>query len=279
MTAKERIRRRVAIGAGATCIAALAGGLLLWAPGGGDDESGGDAKGAELSSAQRSRADQMVSVFENGTTKVQYGYAENLHDGRGITAGRIGFTTSDGDALTVIQAYTEKVPDNPLASFVPELKRLKEDNSGDTEGLPEGKYIAAWKKASEDADFREIQDQQVDKRYYGPAMREADLARAELYDTAVQHGTGSDADSLHALVTRTTEKVGTVGEAGEKEWLGAFLTTRAKDLTSPANTATADEWKRSVDRVEAVRRLARSGDYDLDGSHQLVAFGETYTLS
>ena len=38
-------------------------------------------------------ADELVSAFENSTTEVQYGYAENLGDGRGVTAGRAGFTT------------------------------------------------------------------------------------------------------------------------------------------------------------------------------------------
>jgi hypothetical protein len=41
-------------------------------------------------------ADQMVSVFENETTSLQYGYIENLNDGRGYTAGRAGFVTRDG---------------------------------------------------------------------------------------------------------------------------------------------------------------------------------------
>ncbi|MFD9908218.1 chitosanase [Streptomyces sp. NPDC059063] len=291
-------RRRVA--AAAVCLAALTAlvGLLLWASGrdGKDDGGGGGYQGdgaatgaglsdAGLSDAQRRRADQMVSAFENGTTRIQYGYAENLHDGRGITAGRIGFTTSDGDALKVIRAYTHKVRDNPLARFIPELERLERENSGATDGLPQARYVAAWKKAAEDPDFREVQDQQVDRRYYGPAMRAADraglttpLARAELYDTAVQHGTGRDPDGLHALVDRTTEKVGTAAEAGEKRWLDAFLRVRAADLRSPANTGTADEWQDSVDRVAAVRRIAARGNYDLEGPVRLSVFGDTYTL-
>ncbi|GAA2097602.1 chitosanase [Streptomyces albiaxialis] len=294
MTARGHIRRRATVTT--ACLAVLGGGLLLGGCGNGDD--GGDArpgkgKGAEetrearatLSEAQRSRADQMVSVFENGTTEPQYAYAENLGDGRGVTAGRIGFTTSDGDALTVVRAYAKAVPGNPLARFVPELERLRKANSEDTEGLPEERYVAAWKRAAKDEEFREIQDRQIDRRYYDPAMREADrvglktpLARAELYDTAVQHGAGHDPDSLHALVRRTTKKAGTVAEAGEKKWLDTFLSTRAANLRSPSNEATADEWKKSVDRVEAFRRLADDGNYDLDGPYELKAFGGTYDV-
>ena len=52
-----------------------------------------------LNPEQRHRADALISIFENGTPKIQYGYAENIRDGRGITAGRAGFTTATGDAL------------------------------------------------------------------------------------------------------------------------------------------------------------------------------------
>src|SRR5579862_8416717 len=50
-----------------------------------------------LTSAQRRRADQIISVFENDTIELQYGYTEELDDGRGLTAGRAGFTTATGD--------------------------------------------------------------------------------------------------------------------------------------------------------------------------------------
>ena len=294
MTARAHKRRHVTVTAGAALLAVLGGGLLLGGCGNGEDGGSDGRRGqaketregrATLSEQQRHRADQMVSVFENGTTKPQYAYAENHGDGRGVTAGRIGFTTSDGDALTVVRTYTKAEPGNPLARFVPELERLRKANSEDTDGLPEDRYVAAWKRAAHDRAFRRAQDEQIDRRYYDPAMREADraglrtpLARAELYDTAVQHGAGTDPDSLHALVRRTTKKAGTVEEAGEKKWLDTFLSTRAANLRSPSNSATAEEWKESVDRVEAVRRLADRGNYDLEGPYRLKAFGGSYTI-
>ncbi|WP_442815518.1 chitosanase [Streptomyces sp. NBC_01207] len=50
----------------------------------------------------------------------------NIRDGSGVTAGRAGFTTSDGDALKVTEAYTIRSPDNPLSRFIPELRRLED---------------------------------------------------------------------------------------------------------------------------------------------------------
>ncbi|MFF7586035.1 chitosanase [Kitasatospora purpeofusca] len=238
-----------------------------------------------LTPDQRRRADQLISVFENSTTELQYGYAENINDGRGVTAGRAGFTTNDGDALKVITAYTEQVPDNPLAAFVPELTRLAEAGSGDTGGLPEKDYIAAWQEAAQDPAFRAVQDAQVDQRYFAPAMNQAAragvttaLGRAELYDASIQHGNGTEYDALPALVARTNARVGTASEAGQAVWLDTFFDVRVDDLTNPANTDTAAEWRQSVDRVEALRRLARSGNYDLAGPFTVTAFGSTYTI-
>ncbi|MFJ9693869.1 chitosanase [Kitasatospora sp. NPDC101183] len=239
-----------------------------------------------LSPDQRRRADQLISVFENSTTVIQYAYAENINDGRGVTAGRAGFTTNDGDALKVVRAYTAVSPDNPLARFIPELERLAAAGSGDTSGLPEADYIAAWQQAAQDPAFRQVQDDQVDQRYFSPAMDQADrlglttaLARAELYDASIQHGNGSEYDALPALVSRTTAKVGSPSAAGEKAWLDAFFDVRVDDLTNPANSSTAEEWRKSVDRVECLRRIAATGNYDLDGPLTVTAFGSSYAIA
>ncbi|MFJ9608080.1 chitosanase [Kitasatospora sp. NPDC101176] len=239
-----------------------------------------------LTADQRRRADQLISIFENSTTEIQYGYAENIDDGRGVTAGRAGFTTNDGDALKVVRAYTAVSPDNPLARFIPELERLASAGSGDTSGLPEAEYVAAWKRSAEDAVFRQVQDDQVEQRYFTPAMDQADrlglttaLARAELYDASVQHGNGGEYDALPALIARTGAKAGSPAVAGEAAWLEAFFEVRIDDLTNPANSSTAGEWRKSVDRVECLRRIAATGNVDLDGPLAVTAFGSAYTVA
>ncbi|MEU6124473.1 chitosanase [Streptomyces sp. NPDC047123] len=291
-------------------VAALGLGPAACGTGGGDGGRSGDGRSngdASLTAEQRRRADQLVSVFENGTTRIQYAYAENLHDGRGVTAGRAGFTTDDGDALEVVRAYTEQVPDNPLARFLPALERHADGGGngngngdaaeggeeeaggsgdpGDSAAVPDDAYIVAWKRAAADPAFREVQDAQVDARYFDPALRAArkaglssPLALAELYDASIQHGNGTDGDSLPALVKRTTAKVGTPAEAGEKKWLDAFFDVRVHDLRHPVNTGTAKEWRASVDRVEAVRRIAANGNDDLDGPFTVTAFGSAHTI-
>jgi len=241
--------------------------------------------GGGLTADQRRRADQLISVFENSTTVIQYAYAENINDGRGVTAGRAGFTTSDGDALQVIQAYTAQVPDNVLAKYIPQLQTLAAAGSGDTSGLPEASYIADWQQAATDPIFQQIQDSQVNQRYFAPAMADADqlglttpLARAELYDASIQHGNGSDFDGLPALISRTNAAVGTPAAVGEAAWLDAFFNVRIGDLQNPAKTSTQAEWSQSVDRVECLRRIAATNNYNLNGPLTITAFGSSYTL-
>ena len=238
-----------------------------------------------LSADQRRRVDQLISTFENSTTEIDYAYAQNIGDGRGVTAGRAGFTTATCDAAQVIRKYTETVPQNDLARFLAELDRLCDTSSDDTSGLPEGDYIAAWTAAAKDGAFRAAQDAVVDAEYYTPAMQLADqlglrsaVARAELYDTALQHGVGDDPDGLPALLQRTTDRVGTPEAAGEPAWLDAFFDVRLEDLTNPANQATAEEWSESTDRVACIRTIADAGNVELDGPITCTVYGDTFTI-
>jgi chitosanase len=51
---------------------------------------------------------ELVSSAENSSLdwKAQYKYIEDIHDGRGYTAGIIGFCSGTGDMLELVQHYT-----------------------------------------------------------------------------------------------------------------------------------------------------------------------------
>jgi chitosanase len=238
-----------------------------------------------LTEDQRRRADQLVSVFENSTTEIQYAYAEDLGDGRGITSGRAGFTTATCDAEVVVERYAAAVPEAPLAGFLPELDRLCAEGSDDTSGLPADAYIEAWVDAAGDPAFRAVQDEVVDETYFLPAMALADdlglataLARAQLYDAGIQHGIGDDPGGLPAIIERTTAAVGDPAAAGEPEWLDEFLRQRIATLEDPADEATAEAWGASVSRVECFQAIATTGDLDLDGPVECTVFGDEFTI-
>ena len=225
-----------------------------------------------LTAEQKRRAEQFTSIFENDTIELQYDYVENIDDGRGFTCGRAGFTTATGDALQVVQLYTNKKSDNPLAKYLPELKRLAEKGSANTDNL--GGFENAWKKAAKDSAFRAVQDAVVDELYYQPSAKRADaaglkfaLSRAVLYDTIIQHGEGDDPDGLPALLKRTENQAGGTPKKGidEKQWLKTFLKVRRADLLDPYNKDTKEEWSQSVDRCDAFSEILNNGNLDLRG--------------
>lgn len=230
-----------------------------------------------LNPIQKNHADQLISLFENDTIVLQYGYAEHLNDGRGITCGRAGFTTGTGDAYDVVKRYTERVPNNKLAKYLPELKRLNTaNNSGNVSGLKG--FIKDWSSLGKDITFRAVQDEIVNKLYYNPSVAYSNnlklntpLARAVIYDTIIQHGDGGDFDGLPAIINRTNKAVGGTPKQGidEKKWLAKFLDIRRSDLKNPANKSTKKEWSQSVGRVDVFKYIAAKGNYDLVGPLQI----------
>jgi chitosanase len=135
--------------------------------------------------------------------------------------------------------------------------------------------------------FRAVQDRTADRLTFEPALAAArrlglrtPLGVAVLYDTAVQHGTGSDPDGLPAILARTTRAVRADPAAGatEKAWLQAFLDVRADDLRNPHDKDSQQVWTESVDRVEALRRLVTTNNYHLAPPVKLRVFGDEYVL-
>jgi chitosanase len=205
---------------------------------------------APLTGLRKHRAEQLINLFENGSTESHYDYVESLHDGRGITAGKVGFTTANADRL----------------------RELAEEESDSTAGL--NGFTKAWKVAARDAVFRKVQDDVTDRIYYQPAMRHARklglqtaLAQAAIYDTIIQHGDGEDPDSLSAILERTNQVVGGTPARGvdEEIWLENFLKMRRKDLAHAYDENTRAEWSQSVGRCDVFMMLAEQRNYNLSG--------------
>src|ERR1700754_342085 len=74
---------------------------------------------------------QLVSSAENSTLewRRQYTYLEDIGDGRGYTGGIIGFCSGTGDMLVVVRRYTRAEPHNPLARFLPAVRRVNGSDS------------------------------------------------------------------------------------------------------------------------------------------------------
>ena len=244
-------------------------------------------QGSDVSFTTETRliADQIISVFENATPVIQYDYIENIHDGRGYTAGRAGFTTATCDLLEVVNRYTAKFPSNNLVSFIPRLQVLCNTNDSSVTGL--SALPQAWATASKDAVFKQIQDDVVNDFYFNPALKYAQkigakyqLTLLNIYDACIQHGDGTDADGLAAMLERTRVAVGGNPANGvdEVKWLDAFMTVRKNTLLNPANKESAEAWKESVYRVDALRKVYDEQNFTMKSPFKLIVWGTTFVL-
>ncbi len=245
-----------------------------------------------LTSLQKQKAEALTSIWENGTTVLQYGYCENIDDGRGYTSGRAGFCTGTGDAVDVVRCLDGKVGKNALSKYLAPLDALTAaqqasgEDQADTSKLDAvGKYCTDWsavfKAPATGAAFRECQDSVVTKLYFEPALDRARrwgvvsaLTIAELYDAEINHGE-EGVDTLIADANSDTgngaQKTATapLSRQAESAWLAAFLTRRVKTLQADAT------WRDAVDRVATYEQMRRAGDFDLAGPIRTNAKAKT----
>ena len=112
----------------------------------------------------------IVSSAENSSLdfKAQYAFIKDIGDGRGYTAGVIGFTSGTGDMLEVVKRYIALKPiDNPLAKYLPALEKV--NGTPSHKGLGK-KFVNAWRLAARDKEMFLAQDSVLDAMYYNPAL-------------------------------------------------------------------------------------------------------------
>lgn len=239
-----------------------------------------------LTESEKLRLQRITSIFENGAPNFQYGYIENLHDGRGYTAGRVGFCTGTRDLLEVIKLYEQKRPNNALTPFIPILIRLGETWSGDVSALKG--FVRAWKLSAKDPFFRESQDEVVDEMYYNPAMESArknnirlPMGKAIIYDTGIMHGIGEGADGLFALEEKTRVTFcqiephpdpSCLPQTVEQEfsWLHIFLAIRKQNLLNPANQESQAEWAQNAVRADDLVHLLETYNGQIPKATDLI---------
>ncbi|ORX74423.1 lysozyme-like protein, partial [Linderina pennispora] len=149
---------------------------------------------AAMSACSKKIALQLTNIYENGDTAFHYDYCENIKDGRGYTAGIAGFCTWHFGCLGC-----------PAG--------LPQDDwrQGRVQQRPGGLLLVWGKLGKSDAKFRKAQDNVRDSMYFNPSQKLADklgatldVTRAQLYDTTIQHGEGTDPDSVGALIKKTS---------------------------------------------------------------------------
>lgn len=226
------------------------------------------------STTKKEYAMQIVSSAENSSTlwRAQYAYIEDIHDGRGYTAGIIGFCSGTGDMLELVQDYSKNFPSNGLAKYLPALRSV--NGSSSHVGLDPG-FPADWAKEAGVPAFQAAQDKERDDVYFNPSVAQgkADglhaLGQFAYYEAAVVHGF----DGMMGVRTRAMNRALTPAQGGDETvYLNAFLDERVVEMKK--EPAHAD-----VSRIETAQRVwLRAGNLDLNAPLAWKVYGDPYSI-
>jgi chitosanase len=214
---------------------------------------------------------ELVSSAENSTLdwKSQYGYIEDIGDGRGYTAGIIGFCSGTGDMLDLVELYTDRKPGNVLAKYLPALRKV--NGSDSHSGL--GGYPSAWKTAAKDKVFQTAQNDERDRVYFNPAVSQGKkdglgtLGQFIYYDAMVMHG------GIGSIRNRALKKAKPPSQGGDEvKYLNAFLDERVVEMKK-------EEAHSDTSRVDTEQRVfLKKGNLDLHTPLDWKVYGDSYHI-
>ncbi|WP_305787511.1 chitosanase [Symbioplanes lichenis] len=217
---------------------------------------------------------QIVSAAENSSLdwRAQFRYIEDIEDGRGYTAGIIGFCSGTGDMLELVEAYTATKPGNVLAKYLPALRSV--DGTDSHAGL-DPNFPADWRTAAADPVFQAAQESERDRVYFNPSVRDGKsdgvraLGQFIYYDAAVMHGY----EGMRSIRTRALRKAKPPAQGGtETAWLNAFLDERVAEMKK-------EEAHSDTTRVDTAQRVfLRNGNLDLNTPLDFSVYGDSFHI-
>ncbi|MFF8731857.1 chitosanase [Streptomyces sp. NPDC015171] len=266
-----RLSRRAVVAA----LGAVASGALLGALPAGTARAA--APGLD-DPAKKEIAMKLVSSAENSSLdwKAQYQYIEDIDDGRGYTAGIIGFCSGTGDMLDLVQLYTDRKPGNVLAKYLSALRKV---NGTDSHSGLDPNYPKDWRKAAQDTAFQQAQNDERDRVYFNPAVAQGKtdqlraLGQFIYYDAIVMHGDGDDATSFRNIRNRALRTAKPPAQGGnETTYLNAFLDARVWAMKQ-------EEAHSDTSRVDTEQRVfLRNGNLDLNTPLDWKVYGDSYHI-
>ena len=224
--------------------------------------------------AKKEVAMKLVSAAENSSLdwRAQFRYIEDIGDGRGYTAGIIGFCSGTGDMLELVERYTQTKPNNVLAKYLPALRQV--DGSDSHAGL-DPNYPADWRTAAADSVFQAAQESERDRVYFNPSVRDAKndgvraLGQFAYYDAAVMHGY----EGMRSIRSAALRNAVPPSQGGtEATWLNAFLNARVAEMKK-------EEAHSDTSRVDTAQRVfLNNGNFDLNTPLVFAVYGEQFRI-
>jgi chitosanase len=235
----------------------------------------GGNTGAHLDDpAKKDIAMQIVSAAENSSLdwRAQFSYIEDIGDGRGYTAGIVGFCSGTGDMLELVEGYTATKPGNVLAKYLPALRAV--NGTASHAGL-DPDFTRDWRIAAADPVFQGAQESVRDRLYFNPSVRDgkADgvgvLGQFAYYDAAVMHGY-SGMRAVRSAALRVARPPAQGGDEGA--WLHAFLDARVAEMKT-------EEAHSDTSRVDTAQRVFLNGsNFDLNTPLVFSVYGDRFRI-
>jgi chitosanase len=235
--------------------------------------------GSDLNDPRKKEyAMELVSSAENSSLdwKAQYKYIEDIGDGRGYTAGIIGFCSGTGDMLDLVELYAQRKPGNVLEKYLPALRRVNGTDSH--AGLDPG-YPGDWRTAAKDPVFQQAQNDERDRVYFNPAVSQAKadglpaLGQFIYYDAIVMHGPGTDPVSFGGIRATAIRKAKPPSQGGDLvTYLNAFLDARKAAMKT-------EEAHSDTSRVDTEQRVfLNERNFDLNPPLRWHVYGDPYEI-
>ncbi len=215
--------------------------------------------------AKKEIAMQVVGTneYSDPDWRRQYHEIADIEDGRGYTAGIVGFCSGTGDMLDLVSYYTSTTPGNVLAQYIEALDAVNGTESHD--GL-DPTFVPDWKTAATDLAFQDAQDHERDETYFNPAVAQGKsdgigtLGQFIYYDALVMHGPGEQHDAFGGMRLAAMENAPTPAQGGdEAAFLAAFLDVRREVMLDEP------DHEHNIDRIDTEQLVwLEEGNLNLD---------------
>lgn len=168
---------------------------------------------------------------------------------------------------------------NPATSSPGICSTLRRVDGSDSHDGLDPNFPGDWRKAARDAAFQQAQNDERDRVYFNPAVRQgkADglrvLGQFAYYDAIVMHGDGGDATSFSSIRRRALRQAKPPAQGGdETTYLNAFLDARVWAMRQ-------EEAHSDTSRVDTAQRVfLRQGNFDLNPPLDWKVYGDSYHI-